>query len=552
MPDNITPIDGNPVDWIDEPQSPYPNNQHFSFDELTLTHSRVWRLQFAWNTSGPPITLDGPFNLRMYYTDDHFVATEADAAHRPIDVISASGFKVGDTIYVAYHKQIAANTWQICLNTFSVATRLWGTEISGGPIVTDAVGRRALYMTVRGGVRYILYNYVDGGIKVGWIKYDGGWSATTQVSGAQAGQTKLPNGIFLDGTLIHFWFKSGGEFPNVAMHLYHRALDAGESLGTTQDLGQLETYWREVYPGPAVTFEGNLMVPYARDTGTPSGDPANPGNNHVPALFVGTTAGMAAPLWASEDVSTTVCDWNSLEEAGAYSVSAAVTPLLGPKLYVFFITPQHIFDTMNWLVQTWRMFGDTVWHESVLYAPTEPTNPELDDWVHNPDVITLEWGGELFIIVDRVNASFTSSEGNEYAESFIIGPPPHENISVSDYVTAALSLPPVVVSDCVATRCKNPVDVIDLEIDWDGWLDTDVIASSSWDGGGLTLGTTAIVGTTCIAKISGGTSGSNYFVRNTITTQEGRADARSILILVRSAEIPAVAASDWWRDQQKG
>lgn len=412
------------IDSVDEPQSPYPNNQHFSFDQLTLTHSRVWRLQFAWNMSGPPITLDGPFNLRMYYTDDHFVATEADAAHRPIDMISASAFKVGDTIYVAYHKQIAANTWQIHLNSFDVGTQLWGAEISGGPTVTDAVGRRALYMTVRGGTRYILYNYFDGAIKVGWIKYTGAWSGTTEVSGAEAGPTKLPNGVYLDGTLIHFWFKSGGEFPDVPMHLYHRALDGGEALGATQDLGQLEPYWREVYPGPAVTFEGKLMLPYPRDTGTPSTDPANPGNEHVPALFVGNPAGAAEPTWSSVDVSATVCDWNSLEEAGAYSVSAAVTPLLGPRLYVYFITPQHIFDTMNVLYHTWRMEGDAVWNEEIVYAPLAPTNPELDDWVHNPDVIALEWGGELFVIVDRVNASFSSSYGNEYAETEIVPPPP--------------------------------------------------------------------------------------------------------------------------------
>lgn len=90
---------------------------------------------------------------------------------------------------------------------------------------------------------------------------------------------------------------------------------------------------------------------------------------------------------------------------------------------------------------------------------------------------------------------------------------------------------------------KDPDSVLDYQIDWSSWLDTDnseEIASSDWTvPTGLTEGTGDYISsnTTTTTKIwlSGGTAGTNYDVVNSIVTNSSpaREADRTITIMVR-------------------
>ena len=80
---------------------------------------------------------------------------------------------------------------------------------------------------------------------------------------------------------------------------------------------------------------------------------------------------------------------------------------------------------------------------------------------------------------------------------------------------------------------KDPDAVLDYQMDWSTWLDTDTISTSTWDvPTGLTEDSETETTTTTTVWISGGTAGTTYTVTNEIVTAAGRTDSRSILIKV--------------------
>lgn len=80
---------------------------------------------------------------------------------------------------------------------------------------------------------------------------------------------------------------------------------------------------------------------------------------------------------------------------------------------------------------------------------------------------------------------------------------------------------------------KDPGAALDYGIDWDDWLGTDTIASSSWTvPTGLTQDSDSHDTTGTTVWLSGGTVGQFYLVTNHITTAGGRADERTIRIVV--------------------
>jgi hypothetical protein len=82
---------------------------------------------------------------------------------------------------------------------------------------------------------------------------------------------------------------------------------------------------------------------------------------------------------------------------------------------------------------------------------------------------------------------------------------------------------------------KDPAAVLDYNEDWSDWLGTDTIATSTWSvPTGITMGAYSHTTTVSTVWLSGGTAGTNYTVRNTITTVGGRTDVRSVIIKVRS------------------
>lgn len=80
---------------------------------------------------------------------------------------------------------------------------------------------------------------------------------------------------------------------------------------------------------------------------------------------------------------------------------------------------------------------------------------------------------------------------------------------------------------------KDPNAVLDYEIDWETWLGSDTISSSSWTAdSGLTVDSDTSTTTTATAWLSGGTVGTTYSVTNRIVTAAGRTEDRTIKIKV--------------------
>ncbi len=83
---------------------------------------------------------------------------------------------------------------------------------------------------------------------------------------------------------------------------------------------------------------------------------------------------------------------------------------------------------------------------------------------------------------------------------------------------------------------QDPDAVLDYKIDYTRWLGDDVIISSTWTAdAGITITDPAATYTTKAATVwvSGGTVGTRYNLTNSITTQSGREDDRTITIVIR-------------------
>ncbi len=80
---------------------------------------------------------------------------------------------------------------------------------------------------------------------------------------------------------------------------------------------------------------------------------------------------------------------------------------------------------------------------------------------------------------------------------------------------------------------KDPSAVLDYSIDWADWLGADVIATSTWSvPGGITKDSDDKSATGTTVWLSGGSNGQTYDLRNTITTDGGRTNARTMTITV--------------------
>lgn len=84
---------------------------------------------------------------------------------------------------------------------------------------------------------------------------------------------------------------------------------------------------------------------------------------------------------------------------------------------------------------------------------------------------------------------------------------------------------------------KDPQATLDYAIDWTLWLDGDEINTSNWtaeSGITITPGSPDFTTTVASVYISGGVEGSDYTLKNTITTVGGRTDERTLLIKIRN------------------
>lgn len=80
---------------------------------------------------------------------------------------------------------------------------------------------------------------------------------------------------------------------------------------------------------------------------------------------------------------------------------------------------------------------------------------------------------------------------------------------------------------------KNPDAKLDYTLDWEEWLDGDIIQSSTWElDPGLTLESATYEDPKTTLWLSGGGAGERYKVINHIITADGREDERSFTVLV--------------------
>ena len=80
---------------------------------------------------------------------------------------------------------------------------------------------------------------------------------------------------------------------------------------------------------------------------------------------------------------------------------------------------------------------------------------------------------------------------------------------------------------------KDPDAVLDYQVDWTSWLDGDTIATSTWVvPAGITEDSSSNTTLVTTIWLSSGTVGDRYEVLNRITTDGGRTDDRTTVILV--------------------
>jgi hypothetical protein len=81
---------------------------------------------------------------------------------------------------------------------------------------------------------------------------------------------------------------------------------------------------------------------------------------------------------------------------------------------------------------------------------------------------------------------------------------------------------------------KAPSEVVDYGVDWSDRLDADTISSSDWSvsDSSLTIGTDTNTTTTSAVRLSGGTLGTTYSVKNTVVTAGGQTFEQTMLLRV--------------------
>lgn len=83
---------------------------------------------------------------------------------------------------------------------------------------------------------------------------------------------------------------------------------------------------------------------------------------------------------------------------------------------------------------------------------------------------------------------------------------------------------------------KSPTEVVDYAFDWTDRLSTDTISSSSWAITGpdssLTNSADSTSGATTTIRLSGGTSASTYYAKNTIITTAGQTLEQTAIISI--------------------
>lgn len=366
---------------------------------------KLWTLQADYCDSGifDITNLTWNPNLRMYFTANRQSWTEADSANRPLNYREASAFRDGNVVYVVY----AADAYpcNLAVVTFDLTTGLWGVPVTGGP--APGGYNLGVFVTRRSdGSLVVLYGAtVSGTSYVRYVKFVGGvWGAPVNVS-----TDVHPCGILLDSAdLVHFFWTSPSSAPS---QIYHRTLDATDTLGASQATGGFvaaagDSYSTNITSGPPVLFDGKVMMPF----------PEAPGSDvHYPSLLIGDPAGSDSPSWSIEPISTVT----SVGARPLHNSAFIALVVDGSDLVVYWATDMEgVTSPWVWFNELYRnRRSGGVWDtDELVFSPSSPTNPN-DDFIHNISVMALA-DGTLYPLIQRVNPSFDAVVGNEYDATY--------------------------------------------------------------------------------------------------------------------------------------
>lgn len=81
---------------------------------------------------------------------------------------------------------------------------------------------------------------------------------------------------------------------------------------------------------------------------------------------------------------------------------------------------------------------------------------------------------------------------------------------------------------------KDPDAILDYYVDWGPWLGGDTLVTSTWSTtSSVVLSQDEILGTLTRIWVSGGVVGEAVELVNHIVTAEGRADDRTVVVIIR-------------------
>lgn len=87
----------------------------------------------------------------------------------------------------------------------------------------------------------------------------------------------------------------------------------------------------------------------------------------------------------------------------------------------------------------------------------------------------------------------------------------------------------------IMTWAKDPQATLDYCLDWSQWLGTDTLGTATCSAeSGITISSTSKTTSSATIWLAGGTDGTTYAVKNTVTTAGGRIDERTIAIEVKN------------------
>lgn len=239
------------------------------------------------------------FNFTTIYayssTDGGLTWSQIDAANRPTDAGTMSCVLDGDLVHVLYVADLGGS-FEIRIIDFDLSanggTGEWvsASLVTGGPTPPS----NTLMASVIDGTTYTVLYTLESPQRTCYAQYNGAaWiNVDTQVS-TFSGNSGVPQGIVVDGSLIHFFY-SDNTFTY--QKLYHRAMSGG--VLDTEQLIWTETPYTGggILTGRAIIWNGSVILPFR--------DQVGPLTSDEPPSVVYATSGISAPSWTVKNISS--------------------------------------------------------------------------------------------------------------------------------------------------------------------------------------------------------------------------------------------------------